>query len=118
MSSRAQIVATIGPASCEREILGEMLEAGADVARINFSHGTHESNGGYIDALRKAARALGRSIPIIQDLAGPRMAAGSGHAFDAKAECVTQKDLEDIAFGIEKGVDYIAQSFVGPREDI
>ncbi|OGG73925.1 hypothetical protein A3A40_01615 [Candidatus Kaiserbacteria bacterium RIFCSPLOWO2_01_FULL_54_20] len=118
MSSRAQIVATIGPASGNAAMLGEMLEAGVDVARINFSHGTHESNGGYIDAIREAAERLGRHVPIIQDLAGPRMASGTGHAFDAKAECVTEKDLKDVTFGIEKGVDYIAQSFVGSLEDI
>jgi len=118
MNSRAQILATIGPASGNASMLGEMLEAGVDVARINFSHGTHESNGGYIDALREAAKALGRHVPVIQDLAGPRMVSGNGHAFDAKAECVTEKDLKDIAFGIEKGVDYIAQSYVGSPEDI
>ena len=65
MSSRAQIVATIGPASGNAAMLGEMLEAGVDVARINFSHGTHESNGGYIDAIREAAERLGRHVPII-----------------------------------------------------
>lgn len=118
MSSRAQIIATIGPASGDVEVLKQMLVAGMDVARINFSHGTHESNGGYIDSVRKTAKALGRHILVIQDLAGPRMEAGFGHAFDARAECVTKKDLEDIAFGIEKGVEYIAQSFVGSREDI
>ncbi len=118
MRSRAQIIATIGPASGSVAVLEEMLEAGVDVARINFSHGTHSSNGGYIDALRTAAYALGRHVPIIQDLAGPRMVIGSGHAFDARAECVTEKDLDDVVFGIEKGVEYIAQSFVGSREDI
>src|SRR3989344_241012 len=118
MHSRAQIVATIGPASASAEMLRKILEAGADGARINFSHGTHGSNGGYIDSIREAARDLGRHVPVIQDLAGPRMIEGTGHAFDAKAECVTEKDLKDIAFGIEKGVDYIAQSYVGSPEDI
>lgn len=118
MHSRAQIIATIGPASGDVAVLGEMLVAGMDVARINFSHGTHESNGGYIDVVRKAAKALGRRVPVIQDLAGPRMAAGSGHAFDARAECVTEKDLADLEYGLSKKVDYIAQSFVGSVDDV
>jgi pyruvate kinase len=118
MSSRAQIVATIGPASGEQALLEKMLGAGMDVARINFSHGTHESNGGYILAIRAAAKARGVRIPIIQDLAGPREQTDAGHHFNTEAEVITAKDLSDLEFGISQGIEYIAQSYVGGAADI
>lgn len=118
MTSRAQIIATIGPASGDSALIGKMIEAGMDVARINFSHGTHESNGGYIEAVREAAARAGKRVPIIQDLAGPRVQTGAMHAFDAHAAIITEKDLADLAFGIGKNVDYIAQSYVGSAKDV
>jgi pyruvate kinase len=119
MSSRSQIVATIGPASGAVEILSKMLAGGMDVARINFSHGTHESNGGYIENIRVVAKSAGRDIPVIQDLAGPRMDTAAGHAFnsDEKTE-ITEKDLADLDFGIKVGVEYVAQSYVGYAKDV
>ncbi len=118
MTSRAQIVATIGPASGEAGLLEKMIRAGMDVARINFSHGTLESNGSYITAIREAAARAGKRVPIMQDLAGPRLQTGSEHKFDSSSEIITEKDLSDLAFGIAQGVDYIVQSFVGHASDI
>lgn len=118
MSSRAQIVATIGPASGAVEILSRMMGAGMDVARINFSHGTHESNGGYIESIREAASRAGKRIPVVQDLAGPREQTGATHSFDARAAEITEKDLADLAFGVSQHVDYVAQSFVGSADDV
>ncbi|OGG53950.1 hypothetical protein A3C20_03605 [Candidatus Kaiserbacteria bacterium RIFCSPHIGHO2_02_FULL_55_25] len=118
MASRAQIVASIGPASGESALLEKMILAGMDVARINFSHGTHESNGGYIQAIREAAKRTGKKVPVVQDLAGPREQAGATHSFDARAAEITEKDLADLAFGISQKVDYIAQSFVGSADDV
>ena len=119
MSSKSQIIVTIGPASGELGVLAKMIAGGMDVARINFSHGTHESNGGYIANVRAAAKGAGKRIPIIQDLAGPRMQTDTGHAFNAEEKSVvTAKDLADLDFGIGKRVEYIAQSFVGSAKDI
>ena len=119
MSSKSQIVATIGPSSGEVEILVKMLSGGMDVARINFSHGTYESNGGYIAHVREAAKIARKKVPVIQDLSGPRMKTDAGHAFDAEeASVVTEKDLNDLDFGITSRVDYIAQSYVGSAKDI
>jgi len=119
MQSRSQIIATLGPSSGDVGIIARMLAGGMDVARINFSHGTHESNGSYINNLREAAKAAGRKIPLIQDLSGPRMQTDSGHAFDARdSAVVTEKDLADLDFGIKTGVDYVAQSYVGTAEDV
>ncbi len=118
MSSRAQIVASIGPASGESTLLEKMMQAGMDVARINFSHGTHESNGGYIKNIRDAASKAGKKVPVVQDLAGPREQTGATHSFDAHAAEITEKDLADLEFGISMKVDYIAQSFVGSAGDV
>lgn len=118
MSSRAQIIATIGPASGDSALIEQMIRAGMDVARINFSHGTHESNGAYITAIREAAARAGKRVPIILDLSGPRTQTGATHTFDARAAEITEKDLADLDFGIAIGVDYIAQSFVGSAEDV
>ncbi|MDO8552805.1 MAG: pyruvate kinase [bacterium] len=117
--SRSQIVVTVGPASTDVSTILRMIAGGMDVARINFSHGTHESNGGHIQNIREAAKKAGKTIPIIQDLAGPRMKTDVGHAFNSKeTEIVTQKDISDLDFGIKEGVEYIAQSYVGTAEDI
>src|SRR5438270_11021857 len=73
---RAKIVATIGPASNSPEILRKLISAGIDIARLNFSHGTHEEHGRAIQAIREAAEAIGRPISILQDLQGPPIRVG------------------------------------------
>ncbi|MDO8522340.1 MAG: pyruvate kinase [bacterium] len=118
MSSKSQIIATIGPSSGEVNIIARMIESGMDVARINFSHGTREGNMGYVTRIREAAKVSGKKIPIIQDLSGPRMKTDTGHVFNAEEESVTEKDLADIDFGIRAGVEYIAQSYVGSAKDV
>lgn len=70
---KTKIVATIGPASEKSSILEAMVDAGMDVARINFSHGTHESNGAAIAAVRAAAAARGGTVAVLADLQGPRV---------------------------------------------
>ena len=119
MTSRAQIIATIGPASGDEAILSRMLAASMDVARINFSHGTHESNGGYIVAIRAAARGAGRRVPIIADLPGPRMKTETGHAYDQSGTpAITEADRLHLDFCIAQKMDYIAQSYVGGVDDV
>ena len=74
---RAKIVGTIGPASESPEILGKLIAAGLDVARLNFSHGSHEQHARTIAAIREAAAPAGRPIAILQDLQGPRIRIGT-----------------------------------------
>jgi pyruvate kinase len=73
---RAKIVCTIGPASNSEEMIRELMKRGMDVARLNFSHGTHEQHALVIDRLRRVATELGRSICILQDLQGPKIRTG------------------------------------------
>ena len=199
---KAKIVCTIGPASDQPALLDRLIEAGLDAARLNFSHGSHESHGLAVKAIREAATRLGRAVAIIQDLQGPRIRIGTLPAsVDAKAgqdimlapggarsgseggalrlpvtypdlardvkpgarilindglieltvelvtgdevrcrvvtgglitshkglnlpgtsvsaPAVTEKDREDLRFGLAQGVDYVALSFVRGPEDI
>jgi pyruvate kinase len=73
---RTKIVATIGPASREPETLVRMIEAGMDVARLNFSHGTRREHAETIERIRGAAGRVGRQVAVLQDLPGPKMRIG------------------------------------------
>jgi pyruvate kinase len=74
---KTKIVCTIGPASQSEERLEALILAGMDVARLNFSHGTHEQHGRVIRAVRSISARLGRSVAILQDLCGPKIRTGS-----------------------------------------
>lgn len=194
-----KIVCTIGPATSSPERLRQLMEAGMDVARLNFSHGTHESHGEVIARIRQLSAELGRPIAILQDLCGPKnrlgrlpeggihLESGQGVRFvlaeegsdaqsipltsptlfalvrpgerilidDGRVEVVvtrrdlntisgevriggvistrkgvnlpdtrlpvtsvTDRDLEDLRFGIQQGVDWVAVSFVRQPEDL
>ena len=197
---RAKVVCTIGPACNTEAGMRELMRAGMDVARLNFSHGTHADHLAVIQRLRKVAAEEQRSICILQDLQGPKIRTGwlKGHkpvelrsgekititpreiegdsqllsttfqtlardvqpgsrillsdgkielnvsaVHDADVECyvvnggmlgehqginipgailsipaLTEKDLDDLAFGIANGVDAVAISFVRTAADL
>jgi pyruvate kinase len=73
---RAKIVCTLGPSSHSEEMMRDLLRAGMDVARLNFSHGTHEDHAQVIQRLRKIAAEEGRTVCILQDLQGPKIRTG------------------------------------------
>lgn len=75
-SRRAKIVCTVGPASNTEAMLRDLMHAGMDVARINFSHGTHDEHARVIDRVRRVAEKEGRPICILQDLQGPKIRTG------------------------------------------
>lgn len=197
---RTKIVATLGPATEGEERLRQLIEAGLDVVRLNFSHGTHAEHAERITRVRSVAAALGKPVAILQDLQGPKIRTGqlandipvllkAGAEFvitteailgdvqrvsttyqglpgDAapgerilisdglielvvtavrgnevvtrvvhggslrehqginlpgsavSAAAITEKDREDLAFGLEQGVDYVAMSFVRRADDV
>ncbi len=199
MERKTKIVCTLGPASSKPEVIARLIDAGMDVARLNFSHGTWEEHGEAIRTVKLLAAQKGRPVAILQDLQGPKVRLGlfrsgsatiySGDQFtlttrDVKGTekiasvtydrlatevkagdqiliddglihlqvlktdgvhvvcrvlqggvlanhkglnlpgvaisvpAVTEKDLTDLEFGIEQGVDYIALSFVRTSKDI
>src|ERR1700710_581654 len=73
---RTKIVATIGPASRDPETLVRLVEAGMDVARLNYSHGTLEEHAETARRVRDAAGRAGRPVAILQDLPGPKLRIG------------------------------------------
>ena len=119
MNSRAQIVATIGPASEKPEILQSMIMNGMDVARLNFAWLDRAGGERQIDLVRSAASTCGRTIPIIADLPGPRVQLVHGHTYDATQPfSITQEGREALDLCKEKKVEYVALSFVGTAADV
>ncbi|WP_322817289.1 pyruvate kinase [Chloroflexus sp.] len=197
---RTKIVATLGPSTSTPERIAGLIRAGMNVARLNFSHGTHAEHAARIAMVRRAATEAGRHVAILQDLQGPKIRTGplengqpvelvAGQRFvittepiigDAhrvsttyralpldvrprdrillsdglielvvightdtevetevvhggrlrehqginlpgvrvSAPAATEKDLADLAFGLEQGVDYVALSFVRCASDV
>ncbi len=94
---RTKIVATIGPASSSIQVLEKMIQAGVDVVRINFSHGSKEEHIEYAELTRSLARSTGMTVGLLADLQGPKIRIGkfedgkimlkTGDAFVLDAEC-------------------------------
>ncbi len=197
--TRAKIICTIGPSSSDYDTIFHMIKAGMDIARLNFSHGTHAAHLEVISHIRNASKKIGKPIAILQDLQGPKIRVGTfrdgiidlvpGAKFsitsrevegnehlvsttykelpnDVKigdelliddgllkvavvnkstdtVECrvviggklknnkginlpgvqvsapsLTEKDTEDLFFGLQNDIDYVALSFVRKPEDI
>jgi pyruvate kinase len=74
---RAKIICTIGPACNTEATMRDLLRLGMDIARLNFSHGTHEDHAQNIQRLRRAAEREGRTLCILQDLQGPKIRTGT-----------------------------------------
>lgn len=202
MTRFARMICTIGPSCSSPERLNELLDAGMDVARLNFSHGTHAQHQEVVDTLRRLSRERKRAISLLQDLQGPKIRTGKipggsiilhpgeelillpthddeqlhksgaitvsypdlaldlrvgdtiriddgrinlevkridgeritcevkegGRLSDHKGVnlpgvplrigCLTPKDEEDLAFGLQAGVDWVALSFVRKPQDL
>lgn len=97
MIRRTKIVATLGPASSDPKVLERMIDAGVDVIRINFSHGTREEHIEHAELARSLARAAGQTVGVLADLQGPKIRIGkfehgkitlkAGDKFVLDAEC-------------------------------
>jgi pyruvate kinase len=74
--NRTKIVATIGPSSRTPEVLRKLIEAGVNVFRLNFSHGTHEEHSAVLADIRALSQEMGRHVAVLQDLCGPKMRLG------------------------------------------
>ncbi len=84
---RTRIIATVGPACADTKILWRMVQAGASVFRLNFSHGTLEEHQRFVERIRKVQRRYGHKVAVLQDLAGHRIRTGKligGHPVTLK----------------------------------
>jgi pyruvate kinase len=73
---RTKIIATVGPATSTEGPLRDLIAAGVDVFRLNFSHGSHEAHGEVVARIRALAAEAGRSVALLQDLSGPKIRTG------------------------------------------
>lgn len=106
---RTKIVCTLGPSSNTEEKIDRLVRNGMNIARINFSHGTHEDNGQVIQNVRKVADRYGVSLPILADLQGPKIRIGNMKDGGQEVEAgdyitLTTEDIEGTSETIP--VDY------------
>ena len=109
MQRSTKIVATLGPASSEREVLKRMIAAGVDVVRMNFSHGRREDHIHRTEMLREVSRELGRTVGVMVDLQGPKIRIGKFEKGGVKLEKGMRFVLDaDCAMGNQErvGLDY------------
>ena len=102
MPRKAKIVATIGPASQDEQSIRTLIQAGMNVARLNFSHGKHAEHQQVFNRIRQAAQDMGRAVCILQDLQGPKIRTGnlpdSGVVLTVgKVINLTTRDVPDLA---------------------
>ena len=93
---RTKIVATLGPASCSPEMIRQLIDAGMNMARINGSHGDHETHARTIQTIREQAHEARRSVGILFDLQGPKIRVGK---FDGPPKPVNVGDMVSFDFG-------------------
>jgi pyruvate kinase len=102
MSRRAKIVCTLGPATSSLEQITALVEAGMDVARLNFSHGKHEDHARAYRLVREATDKVGRAVAVLADLQGPKIRLGTFADGPVVWEtgsrvCITVEDVEGTA---------------------
>jgi pyruvate kinase len=102
---RTKIVCTIGPASREPEMLEKLIQAGMNVARLNFSHASQEEHGENIDRIRAVSKAVGKPVAIMTDLQGPKI----------RVDKVVE---EGVLIKQGEQVKLTAEDVVGHREDV
>ncbi|MGH3814129.1 MAG: pyruvate kinase [Pseudonocardiaceae bacterium] len=115
MSRRAKIVCTIGPATATPEKIRELVRAGMDVARLNFSHGTHAEHERVYAMIRQASDEYGRAVGILGDLQGPKIRLGRFAAgpVEWRSGDVVRVTVEDVA-GTH---DRVSTTYAGLAED-
>ena len=107
--NRTKIIATVGPASSDAEVLKDIIANGCSVFRINFSHGSHESHEKSINTIRQVAAQLEQHVAIMGDLQGPKIRIGAikGNSIDLELgqTLVLDSEIDDDA-GTRDGISY------------
>jgi pyruvate kinase len=110
---RAKIVCTLGPATASSAAIRGLILAGMDVARLNFSHGTHEEHRRAAELVRKESGALGKVVAILQDLCGPKIRTGKD-----SPPLISEGDRISLIEGEVGGPGVIAIRYEGLAEDL
>ncbi|HEX6353540.1 pyruvate kinase [Actinophytocola sp.] len=115
MSRRAKIVCTLGPATATPEKVRDLVEAGMDVARMNFSHGSQSDHKQVYDLVRAASDELGRAVGVMADLQGPKIRLGTfaGGKAEWRVGDVVRITVEDI----EGTHDRVSTTYKGLARD-
>src|SRR3954462_8502447 len=110
---RAKIVCTIGPATASAVGIRGLINAGMDVARLNFSHGNHEGHQMVANLVRSESAALGKPVAVLQDLCGPKIRTGTG-----SPPTIETGDHVALIEGDKGGGEAIAIGYVGLATDL
>ena len=113
ISRRAKIVCTIGPAVETNEGIRALIEAGMDIARLNFSHGEHAAHGRVAEIIRAESAALGKHVAILQDLCGPKIRTGK-----VGPTALAAGDTVELISGDTGDAGTIAIDYEGLAEDV
>ena len=108
MTRRTKIVCTLGPASTDPKVLARMIEAGMDVVRINFSHGTSQEHAKRVEMIRSLARSAGRTIGVLMDLQGPKIRIGK---FDVPEPMRVAPELGSQYWVVELSAALLGKSY-------
>ena len=113
---KTKIVCTIGPASESVEKFTQLMEAGMNVARLNFSHGDHEEHGGRIKNIREAEKQTGKTVAILLDTKGPEIRTHNmeNGTIEFKAGQEVNISMEEVLGTVEK----FSISYHGLIEDV
>ena len=106
---KTKIVATIGPATESKDMLLKIKKAGANVCRLNFSHGDHAEQQGKVDNINKVRKETGRPLAILQDLSGPKIRTGD---FGTESGKVVLKKGKQFTFTTKKVIGDESQVYV------
>jgi len=107
MDRRTKIVCTLGPASSDETTIRRLIAAGMDVARMNFSHGSHEDHADRVQTVREAAKAEGRMVTILQDLQGPKIRVG-----EVRGGCVMLEEGDEVTVTTDSADESTADRIV------
>jgi pyruvate kinase len=115
VSRRAKIVCTLGPATSSPEAIRDLVRAGMDVARLNFSHGTHAEHERVYRLVREAADAEGRAVGILADLQGPKIRLGT--FADGPQTWATGETVRITTEDVEGTHDRVSTTYAGLADD-
>jgi pyruvate kinase len=116
VARRAKIVCTLGPSTDSPERVRALVEAGMDVARLNFSHGEHSEHGRRFREVRQAAEAAGRNLAVLADLQGPKIRLG--RFAEGKVEWLTGERVRITVEDIEGSHDRVSTTYKQLAADV